>query len=639
MKLKELIGKIVMILCLVGLFEVGINTKVYAAEEKIVNFTSFGTWVEYKGDEKIIYKVVPKKSGVYNVALDCGFGPDPSYYSTYGTLYNSDKKYIGTIVDRNDVDEAGNEFYLSKGKTYYVVLERSNYAGRTGIEGFGGEIKISYLKDVKLEEYTDVTVEVQGYDISNGHRRFEGISYNPKKHVLELNNYTGEGDISISSPYDFEVDEKDDPNFLNFTIKITGNNTIDSNPGLDSIFNICGHGNFNVIGDGTVNCKFNLKDTWRNKFIDGHGCNIIFDGPTIITDKINSALIVTCDTNNMIGKFTFKSGSIIINNFVNSNEFLLSAFEAGAMDMSGGFIRINYVVNGSLEHEKTHGMFCITGEMNVTGGNIIITGDAKTIPKVKVLDSFAKMNEKTKNAILIGARIKIQDVKMKLEKYSYKFDGNAKTPKVIVNGLEEGKDYIVSYVDNVNVGVAKVIVKGRGHFWGSKTFRFKISGEENIKVGDMETYDGIHGLKLGSTFTDGKLIYKVTKEGTLDGKTVGKVTVVGLKKKSLKKVSIKSVLIYEGVKYKVTAIGKKAFKKGKKLKSIVIGKNVSKISNGAFAGCKKLKSIKIKSKKIKKFVKGTFKGVKKTCVIKVPKAKKKVYTKKIKKSGFKGIIK
>ena len=308
------------------------------------------------------------------------------------------------------------------------------------------------------------------------------------------------------------------------------------------------------------------------------------------------------------------------------------------MNMSGGFIRINYVVNGSLEPKKTHGMFCITGEMNVTGGNIIITGDAKTIPKVKVLDSFVKMNEKTKNAILIGARIKIQDVKMKLEKYSYKFDGNAKIPKVIVNGLEEGKDYIVSYVDNVNVGVAKVIVKGRGHFWGSKTFRFKISGEENIKVGDTETYDGIHGLKLGSTFTDGKLIYKVTKEGTLGGKTKGKVTVIGLKKKSLKKVSVKSLLTVNGVKYKVTAIGKKAFKKGKKLKSIVIGKNVTKIGKRAFAGCKKLKSIKIKSKKIKKFVKGTFKGVKKTCVIKVPKAKKKVYAKKIKKAGFKGKI-
>ena len=199
----------------------------------------------------------------------------------------------------------------------------------------------------------------------------------------------------------------------------------------------------------------------------------------------------------------------------------------------------------------------------------------------------------------------------------------------------EGTDFSVSYVDNVKVGTAKVIIKGIGLFAGSKEVTFKIVEGKD----DRGSADGVDGLKVGSKITDGKLIYKVTKEGTLDGKTKGKVTVVGLKKKSLKKVSIKSLLTVNGVKYKVTAIDKKAFKKGKKLKSIVIGKNVTKIAKGAFAGCKKLKSIKIKSKKIKKFVKGTFKGVKKTCVIKVPKAKKKVYAKKIKKTGFKGIVK
>ena len=196
-------------------------------------------------------------------------------------------------------------------------------------------------------------------------------------------------------------------------------------------------------------------------------------------------------------------------------------------------------------------------------------------------------------------------------------------------------DFSYTYADNVKAGKAKVIIKGLGVFFGTKEVIFDIVAGKDANG----SYDGVHGLKVGSKFNDGKLIYKVTKAGTLDGKTVGKVTVIGLKKKSLKKVSVKSLLTVNGVKYKVTAISKKAFKNGKKLKSVVIGKNVSKISKGAFAGCKKLKSIKIKSKKIKKFVKGTFKSLKKTCVIKVPKAKKNVYAKKIKKSGFKGIIK
>jgi hypothetical protein len=129
-------------------------------------------------------------------------------------------------------------------------------------------------------------------------------------------------------------------------------------------------------------------------------------------------------------------------------------------------------------------------------------------------------------------------------------------------GLIKDQDYTVSYEDNVKPGIAKVTVKGIGFFWGSKKLKFIISGRENTKEGTMQSYDGIHGLQLSSIFDDGKLIYKVTKEGTLDGKTAGKVTVIGLKKKTLKKVTVKASVNYGGVKYKVTAIGKKAFKKG-----------------------------------------------------------------------------
>ena len=121
MKLKELIGKIFMVLCLVGLFEVGINNKVYADEQKIINYTSFGEWISYEGNDKITYKIVPKKSGVYNISLESGFGPGITYRLAYGTIYNSDKKFIGCIVDCDGFDETENDFYMSKGKTYYVI--------------------------------------------------------------------------------------------------------------------------------------------------------------------------------------------------------------------------------------------------------------------------------------------------------------------------------------------------------------------------------------------------------------------------------------------------------------------------------------------------------------------------------------
>ena len=252
------------------------------------------------------------------------------------------------------------------------------------------------------------------------------------------------------------------------------------------------------------------------------------------------------------------------------------------------------------------------GEVSVTGGIIILTGYKKTLDEVEAIGSIANIKDGIKVTVLKGSSFDISKLNVKLEKDVYEYDGKAKTPKVNVEDLIEGTDFAVSYENNVRVGTAKVTIKGLGLFTGSKVVTFKIVEGKD----DKGSVDGINGPKVGSKITDGKLIYKVTKVGTLDGKKVGKVTVVGLKKKSLKKVSIKSILRVNGVKYKVTAIGKKAFKKGKKIKKITI-----------------------RSKYIKAFAKGAFKGLKKACVIKVPKAKKRAYTKKIKKAGFKGKIK
>ena len=40
------------------------------------------------------------------------------------------------------------------------------------------------------------------------------------------------------------------------------------------------------------------------------------------------------------------------------------------------------------------------------------------------------------------------------------YDGKEKTPKVTMEGMTEGKDYTVSYKNNVNVGEARVTIKG-----------------------------------------------------------------------------------------------------------------------------------------------------------------------------------
>lgn len=72
------------------------------------------------------------------------------------------------------------------------------------------------------------------------------------------------------------------------------------------------------------------------------------------------------------------------------------------------------------------------------------------------------------------------------------------------------------------------------------------------------------------------------------------------------------------------------------MKKVVIGKNVTTIRANAFKKCKKLKTIIVKSKKLQKLDKAAFKGVFSKMVIKVPVDQ---YKKLFRKSGLKKSVK
>ena len=95
------------------------------------------------------------------------------------------------------------------------------------------------------------------------------------------------------------------------------------------------------------------------------------------------------------------------------------------------------------------------------------------------------------------------------------------------------------------------------------------------------------------------VVQKVSKNVTyrvLDTKkkTAAVVGVGGKKGKKVTSVTIAKTVKINGVTYKVTKIGKNAFKGCKYLKKITIGSNVKKIEKGAFANCRKLASINMK---------------------------------------------
>ena len=141
----------------------------------------------------------------------------------------------------------------------------------------------------------------------------------------------------------------------------------------------------------------------------------------------------------------------------------------------------------------------------------------------------------------------------------------------------------------------------------------------------------------GTTLKDSKgATYKVT------GAKVKNPTVTYVKpKKNVKKVSIPATITVKGVKYKVTAVSKNAFKNNKKVKQVTIDKNVKNIGKNAFYGCKNLKKVTIKTTKLtKKTVgKNAFKGIHKKATIKVPKKKLNAYKKLLKNAGMNKSVK
>lgn len=172
-------------------------------------------------------------------------------------------------------------------------------------------------------------------------------------------------------------------------------------------------------------------------------------------------------------------------------------------------------------------------------------------------------------------------------------------------------------------------VDALGHQW-KETKRVEPSYTEDGQIiyicnrcGEQkaETFEKLAYPKAGTKYTVAGCQYKVTKAGA-------EVSLIKANKKA-KRVTIPAVIKVNGVTYKVTSIGTKAFNGNKKLTKVTIGTNIKKISNNAFFKCKSLKTVTIKSVLLTKKAanKKAFKGVNKKMVIKVPKKVKKAYVK------------
>ena len=127
--------------------------------------------------------------------------------------------------------------------------------------------------------------------------------------------------------------------------------------------------------------------------------------------------------------------------------------------------------------------------------------------------------------------------------------------------------------------------------------------------------------KAGTSYTISRNEYKISKPGA--------EVILVKTSKTTKNVTVPAQIYVQGITYKVTSIGAKAFNNNKNLTKVTIGTNIIKINSNAFFNCKNLKTVTIKSVRLTKKAanKKAFKNVHKKLVIRVPKKVKKIYKK------------
>ena len=139
--------------------------------------------------------------------------------------------------------------------------------------------------------------------------------------------------------------------------------------------------------------------------------------------------------------------------------------------------------------------------------------------------------------------------------------------------------------------------------------------------------------KKGKKLTGSKgAIYKVTSDKTGSPTVEYSAAAKGAKGT----ITIPAQVTIKGVTYKVTSVGASACRNRAGITKVIIGKNVKKIGNRVFSGCKKLKKVTIKTTKLTESTVGrnAFSGISSGVVVKVPESKVKAYRKLFKKKGI-----
>lgn len=183
-----------------------------------------------------------------------------------------------------------------------------------------------------------------------------------------------------------------------------------------------------------------------------------------------------------------------------------------------------------------------------------------TIPTVPptVIPTSSPKDETDENP---ETKIDISNATVKLSKTEYTYDGKTKKPSVtVIVGkvkLIKERDYTVKYQSNKKVGIAKVIITGRGNYRGTIAVTFKIkpaktkfiskSVTKNSAIIKWKKVSNVTGYQIEYSTSD-KFISKSTTLKTIKGASKNNLTIKNLSKNKKYYIRIRTYKIVGGKK-------------------------------------------------------------------------------------------
>ena len=148
---------------------------------------------------------------------------------------------------------------------------------------------------------------------------------------------------------------------------------------------------------------------------------------------------------------------------------------------------------------------------------LLLTLDGSTAGKYKCIATDG-VNSKSVEIELNVLQRDIAKASVELDETLYTFNGVAKKPELFIEDgeyfLEEYKDYVISYENNIYPGTAKVVITGRGGYVGSITKTFKINAVKisSLKMTKQTNKSITFTFKKSSVSVDGYIILRADKK-------------------------------------------------------------------------------------------------------------------------------